>query len=103
MGYEILLPLGDRKPYDLAVDIDGKIYKVQVKYAGISTDGKCKASLRMVGGNKTRLSWMAYQEGDFDFLFVYSERGMKYLIPWGELKVVSNLTIESKRYQKFVL
>jgi len=45
MGHEVLLPLGDRKPYDLVVDIRGQLNKVQVKYAGIGYKNKCVVQL----------------------------------------------------------
>ena len=103
MGYEILLPLGDRKPYDLVVDQEGELKKVQVKYAGIGTLDQCRAQLRLVGGNKTRLKARYYQSGDFDLLFVYTERGEKYLIPWEDLRARNNIEIERPKYKKYLI
>ena len=32
-GWEVLRPLGDRLPYDLVFDVEGKLFKIQVKAA----------------------------------------------------------------------
>jgi len=32
-GFKVLKPIGDRLPYDLAVDVNGKLVKIQVKSA----------------------------------------------------------------------
>ena len=101
MGHEVLLPLGDRKPYDLVVDIRGQLNKVQVKYAGIGYKNKCVVQLRLIGGNKTRITTKKYKDGDFDLLFVYTERGDKYFIPWEKLDAWSSIEIESKKYQEY--
>ena len=53
LGYEVLLPIGDRKPYDLVFDDGKKLSKVQVKYAGFTSRGKCVAGLRITGGNQS--------------------------------------------------
>ena len=53
-GYEVCLPIGDKKPYDLVVELDGMLHRVQVKYAGFYTKEKrYKAALRTMGGNRS--------------------------------------------------
>ena len=32
-GYEVCLPIGDKRPYDLVVELEGVLYRVQIKYA----------------------------------------------------------------------
>ena len=32
-GFKVLKPIGDRLPYDLAIDFNGKLIKIQVKSA----------------------------------------------------------------------
>ncbi|MBU1006833.1 MAG: hypothetical protein KKH08_04490 [Candidatus Omnitrophica bacterium] len=34
-GFNVLKPFGDRLPYDLAVDLDGRLIKIQVKISRI--------------------------------------------------------------------
>ena len=43
LGYEVLLPIGDRNPYDLVFDDGKKLFKVQVKFAGMTSKGNHKA------------------------------------------------------------
>lgn len=53
-GYEVCLPIGDKRPYDLVVELAGKLYRVQVKYAGYYKGAKThKAALRTMGGNQS--------------------------------------------------
>ena len=35
-GFNVLKPIGDRLPYDLAIDINGKLLRIQVKSAWFS-------------------------------------------------------------------
>ena len=32
-GFKVLQPLGDRLPYDLGIDVNGKLLRIQVKSA----------------------------------------------------------------------
>ena len=72
MGHEVLLPVGDRQPYDLIFDDGKKLYKTQAKYAGKSSRGKYIAYLRITGGNRSFNYARKYKDGDFDYLYVYT-------------------------------
>lgn len=53
-GYEVCLPIGDKRDFDLVVEKDGVLQKVQVKYAGLyKTTSVCKVGLRITGGNQS--------------------------------------------------
>lgn len=101
LGYEILLPLGDRKPYDLVYDKDGELKRVQVKYAGLNVKGKYSAQLRIVGGNKTRIKAQKYLSTDFDELFIFTEGGDCYMLPWDIVIPRNAIAIDSPKYEKF--
>ena len=101
-GYEVCLPIGDKRPYDLVVELDGNLYRVQVKYAGWYTgDKKHKAALRTMGGNQSNHTIKKYGDNDFDLLFVYVENCRKFLIPWKELKIRNSLAIEASKYSSY--
>ncbi len=101
-GYEVCLPIGDKRPYDLIVELGGVLSRVQVKYAGwYSGDGKYKAALRTMGGNQSYYTAKKYTENDFDLLFVYVENGRTFLIPWPELSIRNSLAIEASKYAKY--
>lgn len=98
-GYEVCLPIGDKQQYDLVVDINGSLNRVQVKYAGYySGDKKYKAALRTMGGNQSYTTAKKYGDDAFDLLFVYVENGRKFLIPWRELRIRNSLAIEASKY-----
>ncbi|MDI6820621.1 MAG: group I intron-associated PD-(D/E)XK endonuclease [Patescibacteria group bacterium] len=100
-GYEVCLPIGDKRHYDFIVERNGKLERVQVKFAGLYKNNKCKAGLRITGGNQSYNYSRKYSDDAFNKLFVYTERGEKYLIPWGKVDCRNELTIEHVKYQKY--
>ena len=101
-GYEVCLPIGDKKPYDLVVEVGGTLFRVQVKYAGYYSDNnKYKAALRTMGGNQSYHTAKKYKDDDFDLLFVYVENGRKFLCPWSEITNRNNLSVEASKYSKY--
>ena len=98
LGYEVLLPVGDRNHYDLVFDDGKKLYKVQVKFAGKRARGTYRAGLRITGGNQSYNYAKKYDDDAFDYLFVYSEEGKSYLINWSEIKIRNEITINDKKY-----
>ncbi len=102
-GAEILLPIGDKRPYDLVAETDGDMQKIQVKYAGEGGDGKHIASLRITGGNKSFYSSKKYRDGDFDYLFVHSSDDRSFLIPWSVVASKSSICVDSPFYSQYLL
>ncbi|MDN5835441.1 MAG: group I intron-associated PD-(D/E)XK endonuclease [bacterium] len=101
-GYEVCLPIGDKRPYDLIVETGGKLSRVQVKYAGwYIGDKKHKAALRTMGGNKSSYTVKKYKDDDFDLLFVYLENGRKFILPWRDLNIRNSLAIEASKYASY--
>jgi hypothetical protein len=48
--YEVCLPIGDKRDYDLVIEKADLLERVQVKYAGLyAHDNTCRASLRVMG------------------------------------------------------
>src|SRR3989344_5923492 len=99
LGYEILLPVGDRMPYDLVFDDGGKLHKVQVKYAGRSSRNRYVAGLRITGGNQSYNYAKKYNDLDCDYLYVYTEDGRHFLIKWTEVFVRNMIVVDDKKYQ----
>jgi len=53
-GYEVCLPIGDKRDYDLIVEKNNFLERVQVKYAGLYPGkDKCLVGLRITGGNQS--------------------------------------------------
>lgn len=103
LGYEVLLPIGDRKPYDLVFDDSNSLQKTQVKFAGKNPKGHFLANLRITGGNRSFNYARKYNDDDFDYLYVYTADNRHYLIKWSEIRFRNALTIDDKKYQKYLI
>ncbi len=99
-GYEVCLPIGDKRDYDLVIEKEDKLQKVQVKFAGLYSRGNvCKVGLRITGGNQSFLVSKKYRESAFDILFVYTEKKEIYVLPWKDVPFRNELSIETKKYR----
>jgi hypothetical protein len=100
-GYEVCLPIGDKRNYDFLVEQEGRIQRVQVKYAGLYGGKQCKVGLRITGGNQSYNYSKKYSADAFDILFVYTANGSKYALPWSEVECRNELAIECGKYEKY--
>ncbi|MEJ0072945.1 MAG: group I intron-associated PD-(D/E)XK endonuclease [Candidatus Saccharibacteria bacterium] len=98
-GYEVCLPIGDKRDYDMVVEKDGNLARVQVKYAGWYGDRRRhQAALRVMGGNQSFHTAKKYGDDAFEYLFVHTANGSSYLIPWKSLAIRSYLSIDAEKY-----
>ncbi len=103
-GYEVSLPIGDKRHYDFLVEKGGQISRVQVKFAGFQkAKNQCRIALRITGGNQSFHYAKKYAEDAFDLLFAYTERGERYLLPWKEVTCRNEVAIENKKYEVYKL
>ena len=80
-GFNVLKPVGDRLPYDLAIDVNGKLARVQVKSAWFYK-GAYKVDTRMTKTNRRKMIRKHYNRKDFDFAIVYiSDINIFYIMP----------------------
>ncbi|MBI4034724.1 hypothetical protein HY380_02375 [Candidatus Saccharibacteria bacterium] len=50
----MLLPIGDKRDYDLAVEKDAELKRIQVKYGGLyKRKSNCTVALRVMSGNQS--------------------------------------------------
>ena len=103
--YEVCLPVGDKRDYDLIVEKNGRLSRVQVKYGGLYNGlKKCQVALRVMGGNQSFHYTKKYGADAFEYLFVYTAKGETYLLPWdSEIYNKSVLSIEAPKYREFKL
>ncbi len=98
-GYIVSKPLSENSTYDLIVDMDGQLKKVQVK-ARSTRNNTISVELFTSMRNYKK----EYKEGDFDLLVIYSEELDKLaIISWDELKdlkVLTLRTVKPKNKQK---
>ena len=101
-NFEVCLPIGNKKDYDFIIEKDNHVQRVQVKYAGIySNKGKCIVGLRITGGNQSRLYAKKYAKDAFDLLFVYTEKGEKYVLPWKDITCRNEISLENSKYSRY--
>ena len=100
-GFEVCLPIGDKRHYDLIIEKDRVLRRVQVKYAGLYGNGHCIASLRITGGNQSYNYAKKYEDNAFDELFVYSERQECYVITWDKVVCRNAITVDDKKYASY--
>lgn len=84
LGYPVSTPIGDLCQYDLIVDINHKLYKIQCK-TGKSDDDTITIECTTNINTRTRLETMSYSKDDVDFFATYDD-GTCYLIPFQENK-----------------
>lgn len=76
----VSIPLNDSQEYDLVVEINNTLYKVQVKTTGHKINNHYSVCLKSSGGTSGKI-YHTLQDSDCHLLFVLCEDGSQYLIP----------------------
>lgn len=101
-GYTVSLPLNDTQDYDLIVDMDGVLKKIQVKASNYKQNATSyTVQLRTVSGT-TRKAYKTVADTDVDYLFCLCGDGTMFLIPKDEIQnrnAISLSTSKSKYAQ----
>jgi hypothetical protein len=93
-GYVASLPVEPR-PYDLLVEADGMLYRVQVKTA-TGKDPKSGRWMCSIGRQPLRDGVkIAYDPADVDFFFIVDADGCQYLVPLAEVGGTKNVTVST--------
>lgn len=96
-GYTISIPMNDTQDYDLVVDKNGSLYKIQVKATEQRSEGGYTVvSLRSMGGTKGKV-YKTVIETNIDYLFVLTEKQEMYEIPLSTINTVSTITLGPER------
>ena len=89
-GYIVSIPLNDTQDYDLVIDKNHTMKKVQVKSTSCITQyGKYQVSLKSCGGTKGK-TYKTLIDTDVDILFIVTDKLDTYLIPIEFIKNKSN-------------
>ena len=71
-GYVPCVPLSEHQPYDLVVvGRDGRMFKLQVKYAALKRNGTVEVRFRRSWADRNGSHTRAYSVEEFDFYAVY--------------------------------
>ena len=99
-GYTVSIPLNDTQDYDLIVDKDNTLKRVQVKSTScITKSGNYQVALKSCGGTKG-ITYKTVINTFIEELFILTEKLDIYIIPINELKNKSTLSI-CEKYKKF--
>jgi len=81
-GYTVSLPLTDSQDYDLIVDVNGTLNRVQVKTTSYKNrHGTFIVNLSTKGGNRSFNTIKKLDHSKIDSLFVLTSEGNRYWIP----------------------
>lgn len=100
LGWVVCTPLCDSAKYDLIIERDGEIKRVQVKTSSYSRDGKYEVHLATLGGNQSYKTSRNRKDGDYDELFVLVDSGDCWMVPADLLKR-TKVTISSSKFDEF--
>ena len=85
LGIDVSIPRGDNAPYDLVADINGRLYKIQVKYPRFRYGGSflinCTRNKRI---KNNVLVHELYADDDVDYFATYAN-GKCYMVPADEV------------------
>ena len=107
-GHTVCVPLTDSQDYDLVVDIDNKLQRVQVKTT-TSSRRRTKnigydVELRVRGGNRSGTGKSkSFDSTKADQLFILTACGDQYLIPTSQVKGKTSITVGDKMYNEFIV
>ena len=96
-GYIVSIPLNDTQDYDLVVDKDNLIKKVQVKSTGCKTKyGNYQVALKSCGGTKGK-TYKTIIGTNIDEVFIVTKDLEIYILPIKELKNIQLIKLYSKK------
>ena len=99
-GYTVSIPLNDTQDYDLIVDKNNNLRKVQVKSSACKTKyGNYQVALKSCGGTKGN-TYKTVIETNVDEVFILLENLEMYIIPIEKIKNKATLNI-CKKYDSY--
>ena len=92
-GYTVSLPLNDTQDYDIIVDKNGILQKVQCKATNQKKEnGNYELSLCSCGGTKGKI-YKTVIDTDIDLIFALRGDGVMYVIPKKEIKATKKIIL----------
>ena len=98
-GYIVSIPLNDTQDYDLIVDKDNLLKKIQVKSSSCKTKyGNYQVALKSCGGTKGE-TYKTIIDTKIDEVFVVTDTMEMFIIPIEEIKNKTTLNL-CEKYEK---
>ena len=96
-GMTVSVPLADNQPYDLVVDVDGALARVQVKTAtSRSAYERFVVKLETAGGNQSFHTRKGFDAERSDLLYVLTDAGDRYVIPSATITATTSIGLGRK-------
>ena len=95
-GLVVAIPINDSQPYDLVIEEDGQLKKVQVKTS--TTDS---IALRTMGGNQSFHTAKKFDHDACDYVFAMIETGECWLVPTSDFTNKTYLKVTSEKFEKY--
>ena len=89
-GCHVSLPYGENSRYDMIVDVNGLLIKVQVKTSSLKGEGAINFSCRSSHVNSTGVKNIRYTAQEIDYFATFWE-GQCYLVPVSECSTEKTL------------
>ncbi len=102
-GYAVAIPLQNNLPYDLIVDKDGKLSRVQVKTTTSRKETGWNVYLATSGGNTRQHTKKRFDNTLCDFVFVVADNMRMWLIPASIITAGSYITVGGSQYGEYEL
>ena len=103
IGATVCIPLTDNQEYDLIVDLNNELQKVQVKTTYFKKkSNNYAANLKISGGNRSRTKDILFDNSKVDIIFILTEENTMYLIPAKEIKNTTQITLY-EQYNKYII
>ena len=89
-GCGVSIPYGDNSKYDFIADVDGRLFKIQVKTSSLKDENAIRFSCRTTHVNCKGIKNERYLSSEVDFFATYWENQC-YIIPINECSVEKTL------------
>lgn len=100
-GYTVSLPLTDSQDYDLIVDIDNILNRVQVKTTSYKSKyGVFGVNLSVKGGNRSFNTIKKFDKTKVEYVFVLTSNNEMYFISTKDINA-KNVLYVGKQYDKY--
>ncbi len=75
LGYDVSLPITESASYDLIIDVNKRLKRVQVRYSSVK-----EVALRRIHSNSKGYVVKKTKLNAYDWLYIYRNTGEEYLI-----------------------
>ena len=100
-GYTVSIPLNDTQDYDLIVDKNNKLKRVQIKSSSfIDKRGNYQVALKSCGGTKGK-TYKTITDTEIEELFILLDNMDIYIVPKSVITNRSTINIGCSKYEKY--